>query len=173
MAEDSPKVAQDSAALGLLRFCVDDIFGMIYNTIMKKIIIDTNVLIAGLQSKQGKSYRLLQLLYEDKFKIAVSVPLALEYEALLKKKLDRTIFSDEHIEGFIDYLCMISEHIKIYYLWRPYLKDAFDDHVLELALASNCDYIVTYNLKDFKHAENLGIRAITPGEFIKMLSKED
>ena len=146
---------------------------MIYNTIMKNIIIDTNVLIAGLQSKRGQSYRLLQLLYESQFEISISVPLILEYEALLKKKLDRNIFSDSHIEAFIDYLCKIGRRIKIYYLWRPYLKDAFDDHVLELALASECDYIVTYNLKDFKRAEELGIKAITPGEFIEILLKEE
>ena len=140
---------------------------------MKNIIIDTNVLIAGLQSKRGQSYRLLQLLYENQFEISISVPLILEYEALLKKKLDRNIFSDSHIEAFIDYLCKIGRRIKIYYLWRPYLKDAFDDHVLELALASECDYIVTYNLKDFKRAEELGIKAITPGEFIEILLKEE
>ena len=145
---------------------------MIYNTNKKRVILDTNVLIAGLQSKQGKSYKLLQALYAGKFCVLISVPLSLEYEALLKKKLDRTVFSEEHIEGFVDYLCKIAEHIKIFYLWRPYLKDAFDDHVLELAIASNCDYIVTYNLKDFKQSEKLGIKAITPAEFLKILEED-
>ncbi len=145
---------------------------MIYNTNKKRVILDTNVLIAGLQSKQGKSYKLLQALYAGKFCVLISVPLALEYEALLKKKLDRTVFAEEHIEGFVDYLCKIAEHIKIFYLWRPYLKDAFDDHVLELAIASNCDYIVTYNLKDFKQSEKLGIKAITPAEFLKILEED-
>ena len=139
---------------------------------MKKAILDTNILIAGLQSKRGKSYELLQLLNKGLFRITVSVPLVLEYEALLKKKLDRNIYSDKVIEDFIDYLCKISEHIKIYYLWRPYLKDPFDDHLLELALSSGCDYIVTYNLKDFKKAKELGVTAITPAEFIEIL-KED
>ena len=41
---------------------------------------NTNVLIAGLQSKRGQSYRLLQLLYESQFEISISVPLILEYE---------------------------------------------------------------------------------------------
>lgn len=44
---------------------------------------------------------------------------------------------------------------------------------VELALASECDYIVTYNLKDFKRTEELGIKAITPGEFIEILLKEE
>ncbi|WP_458459565.1 putative toxin-antitoxin system toxin component, PIN family, partial [Pseudobutyrivibrio sp.] len=56
---------------------------------MKNIIIDTNVLIAGLQSKRGQSYRLLQLLYENRFDISISVPLILEYEALLKSEAKR------------------------------------------------------------------------------------
>ena len=134
--------------------------------------MDTNVLISGLQSRRGKSFQLLQLLYDEKFTILVSVPLVLEYEALLKKKLDRNIFTDKDIEEFIDYLCKISEHFKIYYLWRPFLKDPFDDHLLELALTSGCDYIVTYNIKDFRKARELGIMAITPAEFIDIL-KED
>ena len=145
---------------------------MIYNTIMKKVILDTNILLSGLQSRQGQSYKLLTLLYENRFRIVLSVPLVLEYEAILKKKLDRTIFTDEIIDRFIDYLCAISEHVKIFYLWRPFLKDPFDDHLLELALATNCRYIVTYNIKDFAKATELGISAITPADFIKIL-KED
>ena len=139
---------------------------------MKKVILDTNILLSGLQSRQGQSYKLLTLLYENRFRIVLSVPLVLEYEAILKKKLDRTIFTDEIIDRFIDYLCAISEHVKIFYLWRPFLKDPFDDHLLELALATNCRYIVTYNIKDFAKATELGISAITPADFIKIL-KED
>ena len=70
-------------------------------------IIDTNVLLSGLKSQKGQSFKLLQKLLNDEFEIAVSVPLILEYEAILKSKLDRTIFSDEDIDSVINYLCKI------------------------------------------------------------------
>ena len=54
-------------------------------------------------------------------------------------------------------------------LWRPWLKDPQDDMVLELAVASDCQYIITYNLKDFRNISSFGIKAITPADFLKEL----
>ena len=57
----------------------------------------------------------------------------------------------------------------IFYLWRPYLKDPFDDHILEVMIQSNAQAIVTFNKKDFREAENLGIKILTPKEFLEGL----
>ena len=132
-------------------------------------IIDTNVLLSGLKSQKGQSFKLLQKLLNDEFEIAVSVPLILEYEAILKTKLDRTIFSDEDIDSVINYLCKIGKQIKIFYLWRPFLKDTFDDHILEVALSANCKYIVTYNKKDFTDVKQFGIEILSPYEFLERI----
>jgi len=40
--------------------------------------------------------------------------------------------------------------------------------VLELAVTANCNYIVTYNIKDFKGIQNFGVQAITPKEFLEL-----
>jgi hypothetical protein len=58
---------------------------------------------------------------------------------------------------------------EIFFLWRPFLPDAGDDMILELAFAANCRYIVTHNTRDFRGCERLGIAAITPREFLKMM----
>ena len=113
-----------------------------------KAVLDTNVILSGLRSRNGASYQVLRMLYQNKFKIVVSVPLIFEYEEILKSKLNRNIYTDEIIEQLLDSLCAIGEKSRVYYLWRPYLKDPFDDHILELALASGAEYIVTYNKKD-------------------------
>ncbi len=76
------------------------------------------------------------------------------------------MFNYTHITKFIDYLCLISDHTKIFYLWRPILKDPTDDHVLELAVAGNAKYIITYNLKDFNESISFGIKAITPKDLL-------
>jgi putative PIN family toxin of toxin-antitoxin system len=132
-------------------------------------IIDTNVLLSGLKSRKGQSYKLLQKLLNNEFEIAISVPIILEYEAILKKKLDKTIYSEEDIESVINYLCKIGKQVKIFYLWRPFLKDPFDDHIIEAALTANCKYIITYNKKDFMEVEQFGIRVLTPYDFMQRL----
>jgi len=49
------------------------------------------------------------------------------------------------------------------------IKDPFDDHVLEVAVASESPYIVSYNKKDFKAAKSFGIEIVSPFEFLKTL----
>ena len=135
------------------------------------IVIDTNVILAALQSNKGKSFELISKIGTDIFDFAISVPLILEYEAILKRHLDRSIFSDSDIEHFIDYLCAVGIRTKIFYLWRPFLKDPFDDHVLEVTIHSNAQSIVTFNKKDFREAEKLGISILTPREFLEELKE--
>ena len=149
---------------------IDNNSGIIYNTSMN-IVIDTNVIVSGLQSDMGYSHKLLEELSSREFDISISVPLVLEYEAQLKKHLPPEIFTEEDIDDFIDYICKIGHKTSIYYLWRPYLKDPFDDHVLELALASQSRYIVTFNKKDFRDTEHYGIEIVKPGEFFDILGE--
>ena len=131
-----------------------------------RIVIDTNVILSALQSSKGKSFELISKIGNGVFDFAISVPLILEYEAILKNHLDRSVFSDSDIEDFVDYLCAVGIKTKIFYLWRPYLKDPFDDHVLEVTIHSNAQAIVTFNKKDFREAEKLSIKILTPKEFL-------
>ena len=71
------------------------------------------------------------------------------------------------IEDIIDYLCSVGEHRKIHFLWRPNLKDPSDDFVLELAVESECNYIVTHNIKNFKDIKKFNLNAITPQELLR------
>jgi predicted nucleic acid-binding protein len=59
---------------------------------------------------------------------------------------------------------------RIHFLWRPHLPDPKDDSVLELALAGNAPFIVTHNTRHFHPSVSLGIRAVTPDEFLSILS---
>jgi len=127
-----------------------------------RIILDTNVLYAGLYSSRGASFKILQAIEEGKLKIVLSTPLLFEYEDILKRNRVDLGLSNQEIEKVLDYFCMKSEHQKIYFLWRPYLPDPKDDHLLELAIASGTKLIVTHNTKDFKGVEAFGIRSITP-----------
>ena len=131
------------------------------------VVIDTNVILSALKSIKGQSNRLLQKIDTGVFDFALSVPLVLEYEAVLKEYLNGADYSHKSIDDFLDYLCRVGKHIELFYLWRPYLKDPYDDHVLEVAIQSNSEFIITYNKKDFKEAKSLGIKIVTPKEFLK------
>jgi predicted nucleic acid-binding protein len=61
----------------------------------------------------------------------------------------------------------VAELTEVFFLWRPYLPDPDDDMVLELAVASNCDAIITFNRRDFAGASRFGVRILTPGEFLR------
>jgi putative PIN family toxin of toxin-antitoxin system len=134
-----------------------------------KIVIDTNVIIAALKSRKGASNKLLQLFGTNKFISNISVALIVEYETVIKRLFSN--LNEREVNDFLDYVCAISKHIKIYYLWRPCLKDPKDDMVLELAVAAEADYIVTYNLKDFKLAKKFGIKVVTPLEILILMGE--
>ena len=130
------------------------------------VILDTNVILSGLRSRRGFSFKLLGLLTQEQFKIGISVPLILEYESVLLRFRDSTSLSERDIKGFIDYLCKDGQHVKIYYLWRPFLKDPFDDHILEVAVSSGSGKIITFNKKDFQGVDQFGISVMTPKEYL-------
>jgi predicted nucleic acid-binding protein len=70
-------------------------------------------------------------------------------------------------------LSRISHKQDIFFLWRPWLKDPKDDMILELAVASESLFIITYNTRDFKGIEPFGIAAITPPLFLKRLGNQN
>lgn len=137
---------------------------------MHKVVLDTIVFVSALISRQGASFKLLTLLGEGRFDISLSVALVLEYEDTAKRLVGSKItLSEEDIDNIIDYLCLISEHHKVYFLWRPVLSDPKDDMVLELAVNSGCSFIVTYNVADFRGIELFDLEVITPKTFLEKL----
>jgi putative PIN family toxin of toxin-antitoxin system len=135
------------------------------------IVIDTNVILAALRSKKGASFRLLSLVGTKKFEIHDSVALILQYEDVIQRFRAEIGLSQYDVSVFIDSLCSMARHHKIYFLWRPSLPDANDELILELAVSAKCEYIVTHNIKDFKGTEKFGIKAITPKEFLQLIGE--
>lgn len=137
-----------------------------------QVVIDTNIFFAALYSQRGASYKLLSLIDSGKFGSHISVPLILEYEDVAKRNLDQINPSAQEVDDIIDYICMVANRQKIYYLWRPFLKDPKDEMVLELAVAAGCDFIITFNQRDFQGVkEEFGIGVITPKEFLQKIGE--
>lgn len=132
------------------------------------IVLDTCVFISALRSRRGASFRLLSGIGNEDIELNLSFPLVLEYETVAKR-MSRTIgLTHSDIDDIIDYLCAIGKDRKIHFLWRPVLKDPGDDLVLELAIESECDYIVAHNVKDFAGSEKFRLGVIAPQEFLRI-----
>lgn len=146
---------------------MQDLVSPIIPNMTPSIVIDTNVLVAALKSRVGASFQLLMALPSGSYKACLSVPLFVEYEAVLKRAdlLPHLAVSD--IDAVLDYLLSRASIHEIFFLWRPFLKDPKDDLVLEAAVASQSRYLVTFNLRDFADVEKqFGIKVITPQEFL-------
>lgn len=131
------------------------------------IVLDTNVLIAALRSNRGSAYKLLISLPGGLYLPNVSVPLFVEYESVAKRKgMVPEEITEEDINAILDYLPSKSSIRKVFYLWRPFLKDPKDDLVLEVAVESQSEYIITFNNKDFTGVDKFGIKVVTPKEFL-------
>lgn len=134
-----------------------------------KVVIDTNVIISGLTSSKGYSFKLLSIIPEKLFIPCISVPLILEYEAILKRQIK--YLTPSQIDDFLNFICSVSEQTKIHYLWRPILNDPFDDHILELAINAQAQTIITFNLKDFSPCIEFGIQVMKPKAFLQKLGR--
>lgn len=77
----------------------------------------------------------------------------------------------EKINDLLDQICNVGNKYNIYFLWRPYLRDPKDDHILELALASRSQYIVTYNKKDFTGLDKFDIKLVNAKEMLEELGE--
>ena len=134
-----------------------------------RVIIDTNVVLSALRSKNGASNKLMSLLGTNKFLPCISIGLILEYEDVLLRKLHHINKND--VKNFLDYICKVSKHTKVHFLWRPTLSDPSDDMLLELAVAANATYIITFNIADFKAARQFNIKIIKPRDFLTLIGE--
>ena len=134
------------------------------------VVLDTNVLIAGMRSSEGASFRLLEFWKDKQYEIAVSVPLVLEYETVLMRQKKELGLTEVDIANFLDYVCSHARHTSIHYLWRPRSRDVADDMVIELAVAASVQGIVSFNTKDLQPATSLGVKLLSPPEFLKLLT---
>jgi predicted nucleic acid-binding protein len=135
-----------------------------------RVVFDTSVLVAAARSRSGASFALVSSIPSPHFEICLSIGLYMEWLDVLSRP--------EHLppgktaadaQRFLLYLASQAQLQDIFFLWRPFLPDPDDDMVVELAFAAGCRYIVTHNSADFRGCEQLGIRAITPRDFLALI----
>ena len=138
-----------------------------------RLVLDTNVIVAGLRSPTGASAALIDHALNGSFVLVLSVALALEYEAVCRDSEQRIAsgLSEAEVEIIVTALCAVAEPVVTRFLWRPQLHDPADEMVLEAAINGAVDALVTFNRQDFGQVpRRFGIGLLSPQEALKRLS---
>ena len=123
-----------------------------------RLVLDTNVLVSAFLVGGGAGTaprRVLRLCLEGRAVPLMGTALHAEYEDVLGRDdlFARSPLSLGEREVLLDALMSVCAWMPVYYLRRPNLPDAGDDHLIELAVAGNADWIVTANLRDLARGE--------------------
>lgn len=130
------------------------------SVVLVRLVLDTDVVVAAFRSDQGASRRLLLAALGREFLMLVSVPLMLEYEAVLKRPEQLSVagLATEQVDVVLDALAAVVEPVRLAFHWRPTLKDPSDEMLLEMAVNGRADRLLTFNVKHFgEAAERFGI----------------
>lgn len=137
------------------------------DNMIARIVLDTNVLVAASRSRHGASFALLHAVRQRRLRPLASVPLMLEYEAVLKRCAHEAAFRAVPVDTFLDALSLFIEPVTLHYLWRPQLPDPSDEMVLETALNGRADALVTHNVADFAAAaKRFALPVLTPRQLV-------
>jgi len=134
------------------------------------VVIDTDVWVAGVRGS-GHANRVLRLCLEERFTPLMGAALLAEYEDLLGRESiwrgARLTATDR--ESFLDIFLSVCRWTRIYYAWRPNLRDETDNYLMELAVAGQAAYLVTRNVRDLRGGELKfpTISVVTPAQLLK------
>lgn len=112
-----------------------------------RVLLDTNILVSALRSRAGASAAIVSMVGSGQFETVISVALALEYEAVLKRLPDSVLTGDD-VEDLVAFLCVNSLPCEVPARIQPLTNDLDDEFLAALAIVSSCDCLVTYNVRD-------------------------
>jgi putative PIN family toxin of toxin-antitoxin system len=138
-----------------------------------RFVLDTNVIVAALRSTRGASAAVLRGVREGRGILLLSTPLLLEYEAVCKEAvhLEAAGLSAEEVDMVLNVLVARAERVETSYRWRPQLRDAGDELVLEAAVNGRADALATFNTRDFAAAApRFGPDLIGPKELLRRMA---
>jgi len=136
--------------------------------------MDTDAVVAAMRSPSGASAAILRAVRQDKATLLLTVPLAVEYEAVCSKNEHRLAagLSERQVDIFLDAVIAMAVPVETHFLWRPQLRDPNDEMVLEAAVNGRADVLVTFNQRDFGSIpDRFGVEALLPREVIRRIKR--
>jgi putative PIN family toxin of toxin-antitoxin system len=136
------------------------------------MILDTDVVIAAIRSTKGASAEIIRRVLRGEIRIELTVAMALEYEAVATRNAHLVAGELNATEALnlIDTLAALAQPVDIHFRWRPQLRDADDEMVLEAAINAQDRTIVTFNTKDFTMAaDKFDVTLLKPSQLLEKL----
>lgn len=94
-------------------------------------------------------------------------------DATRAEHMEAAGLSDRDVQTMLDGLATVIEPIRLAYLWRPMLRDAADDMVLETAVNGQAQMLVTLNRRDFEPAaRRFNLEIVSPAEAVTSLRRK-
>lgn len=134
---------------------------------MLKITLDTNVFVSAAIT-MGNEYLLLQLAKQGVFQLYISASIFEEFKDVIQR--DKFKLPKHIIKGIIDDVIHIAKFVTPSIKFDVVRADPDDNKILECAIASNSDYIVSgdHHLLDIK--EFNGVKIIRPSDLLRLIS---
>jgi putative PIN family toxin of toxin-antitoxin system len=139
-----------------------------------RLVLDTDAVVAAMRSPTGASAAIIRAVRQGRATLLLSVPLAIEYEAVCRRFEHRMEagLSERQVEVFLDAIIAMAEPVPTHFLWRPQLRDPNDEMVLEAAVNGRADAVVTFNVRDYgAAASQFGVEVLLPREAIARIRR--
>src|SRR5260370_41754640 len=126
------------------------IYDILWDVSMRRVVLDTSVVVAGLRSSLGAANAVLRLVAQRRLILLATPPLFLEYEDVLKRPEHQLVhgLALEQIEDLLAELAALVEPVELPFRWRPQVSDPGDERVLEAPINGAADALVPASVSD-------------------------
>ena len=122
----------------------------------------------------GASAAIIREARSGNITLLLTVALAMEYESVCKRTEHRDAagLSAREVDIFVDAIIAMAQPVETYFLWRPQLRDANDEMVLEAAVNGKADILATFNRRHFGGIpERFGVSILLPRDVLRRLKQ--
>ena len=133
------------------------------------IVLDTNVLVAGLLSPFGPCGEIVRMVSSGKVALSVDARILSEYDEVLHRPKFK--FEEDKVNALLDQIERRGHKVASSPLLHT-LPDPDDRPFLEVAIGDQVACLVTGNQSHFPPKLRMGVRVLSPNEFISFYKKQ-
>ena len=143
-----------------------------FYALFMRIAIDTNILVAALTRRGGRSARIVDAWLAGQIEVVASEATLREAEAVLGGGWLGRMRSHEDVSSLL-------EALRTWTVWVPApepiaglrMKDAGDVRMVETAVTGGASHIVTTDREFLSHRGYAGVEFVTPGEWWRVMGQ--
>jgi predicted nucleic acid-binding protein len=119
----------------------------------------------------GAASQVVAMCLSGRVQAVMGTALFAEYEDVMGREalFEKCRLNAAEREDLLDIFLATCHWVRVYFGWRPNVRDEADNHLIELAVAAGAAFVVTRNVRDFANMELSfpGIQILTPEVFLK------